>query len=152
LGTNQRVRVAVTLRRDLDLVGHANEERVAQLIRERWGLDVRHAPPYAAIDLYLFDGARLDACVEVKGGDYPCDRYPSTMLALRKYHALYNAETVLHARGLFVKAFSDCVRWIRVTDVPDQPEVRINGRTDRRGFANDQEGVLWIPTDLMVTL
>lgn len=124
------------------------ELEAAGRMERAWRCELhRFAGPFAPIDFYVLRARRLCAVVEVKGRTCPASQYPDALLSLRKWWALDATERATTLPALFVVAYTDELRWIRVRDI-DASRLELGGHTHPRAPA-DREPLIRVPIESM---
>ena len=121
-----------------------NEESVKQRLEAAWDSSVHFFGNTNQIDAYVARGGEIRAWLEVKCRKVTKNTYDTIYLAFRKWLNLITAELHTERPGLFVVDFSDQLCYIPIRSV-DARNIKLLGRTDRVGAANDLEPIIEVP-------
>ena len=121
-----------------------NEGAVAGDIERAWGCDARSFGKLAPIDWWFSRHGRVVGVGELKSRTHPYSQYPTVYLNVRKWLALLLAANGMGVPAVFVVRFSDCTKWIPVTEI-DASSVSIGGLTRTVKSRNDIEPVIEVP-------
>lgn len=121
-----------------------NEQSTARLIEDQFHCSLRPFGCLSPIDWFAERDGRLVGVLELKARTHASDKYPTVFLNVRKWLALLLAANGLSVPALFVVRFTDCVRYILVSDI-DASKVRIGGTKCVVKSRSDIEPVIEVP-------
>lgn len=130
---------------------HASERAVADRLEREWRCRLHRYPQFTAVDWYAERDGRMAGLVELKTRSHRAGHYPTVWLNVRKHLALSLGSLHYGVPAVFVVAFEDEVRWVRVADI-DARGPRIGGCADFVKARTDREPVIDVPVELMNVL
>jgi hypothetical protein len=125
----------------------AREQAVADVLARCWHCEIHRLPRFEGIDFYAVRGDRIVAWIELKNRGVASDRFSSVYLSHVKWSQLVDVETRTGRPGMYVVAFTDCVKAIRATHV-DVSNPRMYGNSARQV----KEPIYFVPIDSMRTV
>lgn len=131
--------------------GAAGEDRVSEILAERWKCQVRPSPRFAHYDLELDRNGRMVAIVEVKTRRCRSDKYETTYITLDKWYRLFDLSRALEIPAFYVVNFTDEIRFIDATRI-DPRNFETCGRTDRPYMRHDISTKILVPVVDMGTI
>jgi len=124
--------------------------QVAAVLADRWHCELCEFGDLATIDWYARRDRRLVALLELKCRvNRTSDRFPTTMLSLRKWMALTFAALALGVPPFFVVRFTDGIFFIDIRTL-DTTNHCVTGRRDRSAVTRfDVEPAIEFPVAAM---
>ena len=129
----------------------ASQDEVRAIMAERFGLDVRSFGTLSEVDFYLARAGKVVAVAELKVRKNASTAYPTVFLSVRKWLALAMLGFGHGCHALFVARFTDCIKWIRLSDVDASRTLYFDTRRVYR-IESDRELVIEVPVADMRTL
>lgn len=132
----------------------AHENAVAKVLGAAWNCSLHKYPPLHSIDYYASRHGRLVAQIELKCRHHLSTKYPGVFLNHRKLTALAISQAYAEMIGtikcpsIFVVRFEDCLKWIKIDDIPPAP-ILIRGCSTIVKSSSDQEPIVLIPLSAM---
>lgn len=128
-----------------------NEQEVAKIIEAAWSCECRSFGKVAPLDWFFVRNGDMVGVGELKTRSHSSNQYPTVYLNVRKWLALRLAETGLGVRAVFVVRWSDCAKWINVSEI-DASRFIIGGCKRIVKSRNDIEPVIEVPIEAMKLL
>lgn len=124
------------------------EAEVAKEIEVAWGCTISRFGALSAVDWYAIRHGRLVGVLELKSRSHDLGKFSTVFLNVRKWLALSLASAGLGAPAVFVVRFTDCTRWVPLSDV-DAGRMKIGGCVRRVKSDNDVEPVIEVGVEVL---
>lgn len=126
----------------------ALEKAVQSALSFAWRCKVGSFGRFAPLDFYMMRDDKLVAVAELKTHPYEINRYPYTILNLRKYGwmALYKG---LGVKVEYLKLFNEQLYYIDFDNIKVDQDIRMGGCHKWFKSCTDQEPVIKIPVEDM---
>ncbi len=126
----------------------ALEKAVQSALSLAWRCKVGSFGRFAPLDYYMMRDDKLIAVGELKTHPYEIDKYPYTILNLRKYGwmSLYKG---LGVKVIYLKLFNEHLYYIDFDKIKADQEIRMGGCHKWFKSCTDQEPVIKIPIEDM---
>jgi len=106
------------------------EEALRDRVARKWKVDMKEIPSTYCLDWAIARDEKIVAWVEAKCRKHIYGKYPTYMIAMKKWNAFREFNATSHLKGFLIVEFTDGDYWLDTADVEEQ-YFAIGGRKDR---------------------